>query len=214
MKYTTIVFDLDGTLLDTLEDLMDAVNHVLSVHHYPLRTYEEIRKAVGNGVALLMKRSTPTGLSEKEHEVLLEEFKTWYKDHLQDKTKPYDGILPLLTTLKDKGYRLAIVSNKLNGAVQELKKQYFDDYITVAVGESEHILRKPAPDMALEALRLLGVVPSESVYIGDSEVDFETAANANMDCISVTWGFRDEKFLRELGAKTFAHQPIDILSLV
>lgn len=214
MKYTTVIFDLDGTLLDTLEDLMNAVNHVLAAHNYPIRTYDQIRRAVGNGVALLMERSTPDGLSPDEQALLLDEFKAWYKNHLQDTTKPYDGIFPLLSELKSKGYRLAIVSNKLHGAVQKLNRQYFDEYIPIAVGESEHILRKPSPDMVFEALRLLGSEASEAVYIGDSEVDFETATNAKMDCISVTWGFRDEEDLRAVGSTTFARKPSDILNLL
>lgn len=214
MKYPIIIFDLDGTLLNTLDDLMDAVNHVLAAHSYPLRSYEEIRQAVGNGVGLLMERSTPAGLSQSEQDQLLSEFKAYYSEHLQDKTRPYDGIYELLAELKRRGHQLSIVSNKLDSAVQELTKQYFAEYITIAVGESEHIQRKPAPDMALEALRQLGADKSEAVYIGDSEVDFATAENAGLPCISVTWGFRDKAYLTGLGAKTFAHLPADILALV
>lgn len=216
-QYTTIVFDCDGTILNTLEDLMDTMNYVLIKHSYPTRSYEEIRSFVGNGLAKLVDRSIPSltpPISDKEKATMLQEFKTYYADHCNDKTAPYPGIYELLKELKEQGYKLAVVSNKVQEGVTALNNQYFKEYFTVAIGETPNRKRKPEPDMVLAALEELQSKPEEAIYIGDSEVDLATAKNSGLLPIAVTWGFRDEDVLRELGAEYIAKEPEDILSLL
>lgn len=214
MKYTAVVFDLDGTLLNTLEDLMDAVNYALDKYDYPTRTLDEIRRFVGNGVRKLMERSLPDGASNPNFEEILSAFRTYYTSHCEDKTCAYDGIPELLQQLKDSGYKMAIVSNKLDSAVKELNQSYFNDYVQAAIGEKDGIRRKPAPDMVENALTELNCSKEEAVYIGDSEVDIQTAANAGIDCISVSWGFRDPDFLLKCGAAVIADTPQQVYSLI
>lgn len=214
MKYTAVVFDLDGTLLNTLEDLMDAVNYALDKYGYPIRTLEEIRHFVGNGVRKLMERSLPDGASNPKFEEILSAFRTYYTIHCEDKTCAYDGILELLRQLKDSGYKIAIVSNKLDSAVKELNRSYFNGYVQAAIGEKEGIQRKPAPDMVENALAELHCTKKEAVYIGDSEVDIQTAASAGLDCISVSWGFRDPDFLLKCGAAVIADTPQQVYDLI
>lgn len=192
MKYTTIVFDCDGTLLDTLTDLRNAVNYVLRAHDLPERSVPEVKVALGNGVAHLMHQSLPDSISEAEFNTYLDEFKAYYGEHLQDYTAPYPGMLDVLDTLRAKGYKLAIVSNKIQEGITPLNKEYFGDRLPVAIGERPGLQRKPAPDMVLQALKELDSTQSESIYIGDSEVDVATAKNSGLLCIGVTWGFRDE----------------------
>ena len=214
MKKTTVVFDLDGTLLNTLEDLAEAVNYALRKQGMPERTLEEVRRFVGNGVRLLMIRAVPDGESNPLFEETFDLFKTYYGEHCNDNTKPYDGIMELLSTLKEKGYAVAIVSNKIDFAVKELNELYFKGIVPVAIGEKEEIRRKPAPDTVFEALKELGKTKEEAVYVGDSDVDIETAKNAGMPCISVLWGFRDKEFLDEHGAMHYAKNAEDVLGLV
>ena len=214
MKKTTVVFDLDGTLLDTLKDLAEAVNYALRKQGMPERTLEEVRRFVGNGVRLLMIRAVPDGESNPLFEETFDLFKTYYGEHCNDNTKPYDGIMELLSTLKEKGYAVAIVSNKIDFAVKELNELYFKGIVPVAIGEKEGIRRKPAPDTVFEALKELGKTKEEAVYVGDSDVDIETAKNAGMPCISVLWGFRDKEFLDEHGATHYAKNAEDVLRLV
>lgn len=214
MKYTTVVFDLDGTLLDTLEDLMDAVNHALDTYGYPVRTLAEIRAFVGNGVRNLMKRAVPDGDANPYFEEILAEFRKYYTAHCEVKTHAYDGIEKLLHQLKEAGCRMAIVSNKLDIAVKELNRSYFSGYVQAAIGEKEGIQRKPAPDMVENALAELNSTKKEAVYIGDSEVDIQTASNAGLDCISVSWGFRDADFLREKGASVIADTPQQVYDMI
>lgn len=202
--YDTVIFDLDGTLLNTLEDLTDAVNAALAAGGYPVRTIEEVRRFVGNGIGKLIQRAVPEGTSEEDFERVFASFKEYYAVHCNDKTRPYPGIPELLTRLKEAGYRLAIVSNKADFAVKELRDIYFADTIRVAIGEREGIRRKPAPDTVEQALWELGSDREHSVYVGDSDVDIETAGNAGIPCISVTWGFREEAFLRTCGGQNFA----------
>lgn len=206
-QYTTVIFDLDGTLLDTLDDLMDSVNYVLATHHYPTRSREEIRMFVGNGVALLMERALPNGRSNPEFESCLSEFKAYYAEHMLDKTVPYPDILNLLTRLKNQNVKLAIVSNKFDGAVKGLNERFFHGLISVAIGESKQVAKKPAPDTVLKALHELHTTCDEAVYVGDSDVDIATARNAGMDCISVSWGFRDHTFLADHGASCIVATP-------
>ena len=213
-KITTVVFDLDGTLLDTLQDLADSVNYALRTHGLPERTTAEVRQMLGNGIRYLMEHAVPAGMVPEAFEPVFDTFRTYYVDHCLDKTQPYDGILPMLDSLRRHGLRMAIVSNKLDAAVQELNERFFARYVDSAVGESETVRRKPNPDGVLEAIRRLGSTPDEAVYVGDSEVDFATARNAGVPCITVLWGFRDEDFLRSVGATTFAHRPADVVDLI
>ena len=212
--YKLAVFDMDGTILDTLEDLKDSTNFALEKCGYPTRSYDEVRRFVGNGIRKLIERAVPEGLTTEQIDRVHEVFTEHYKVHCADKTKAYDGIKPLLEKLRASGVKTAVVSNKADYGVQELCKEYFDGLFDYAVGEREGIRRKPAPDAVNEALRVLGMDKSEAVYIGDSDVDFETAKNAELPCISVLWGFRDEEFLREKGATLFVHDPAEIYDII
>ncbi len=214
--YQAVIFDLDGTLLYTLEDLKDGVNHVMRNWNYPERTLDEVRRFVGNGIHKLIERAVPEGLEDEKVEQVFEEFKTYYTAHCEIKTRPYDGIMELLAQLKEKGIKLAIVSNKNDAAVKELARDYFADYIEkkVAIGEREGIRKKPAPDSVFEAMRILGVDKKDTVYVGDSDVDRATAKNAGLDCISVTWGFRDEALLKSLEPEYLIAEPEEILDIV
>ena len=195
----TVIFDLDGTLLDTLEDLTDSVNYAMETFGFPVHTIDEVRTFVGNGAPKLLERSIPQGLENPDYEAALAAFKAHYAEHCEDKTSPYEGVQEMLAELKAQGYHLAIVSNKFDGAVKKLCKKYFGEFISVSIGESAEVKRKPAPDTVYRA-RELGCVASHAVYVGDSEVDIQTAKNASLPCISVTWGFRAEEKLRSEGA--------------
>ena len=210
-KYDTVIFDLDGTLLYTLEDLTDCVNHTMDVFGYPERTIREIRQFVGNGIGKLIRRSIPEYVSDSQCEIVLAEFKEYYTDNCQRKTRAYDGILDLIEKLKAKGIKLAIVSNKNDKAVKELNDKYFNGYIDVAIGDRNGKLRKPAPDSVYEALEQLGSDVSHAIYVGDSDVDIETANNAGMMNVLVTWGFRDKELLVEKGGKNFIDSPGELL---
>lgn len=199
-KIDTVVFDLDGTLLNTLEDLADSVNYAMKQHGLPEHTIEEVRAYVGNGVAKLIERSIPQGIDNPHYEQILDTFKKHYALHCEDKTRPYEGIMELLAQLKQQNFRMAIVSNKFDGAVKKLNERYFGQYISVAIGESATVQKKPAPDTVYQALAELAADVSRAVYVGDSEVDRQTAANVPMTCVSVTWGFRTRKQLLEAGA--------------
>ena len=194
-----LIFDLDGTLLNTLYDLRNAVNYSLEKFGFQQRTLEEVRKAVGNGLKMLVKRSLPDGTTENTVEEVLAEMKGYYALHCHDETVPYDGIIDLLRTLKAEGHSLAIVSNKADAMVQTLKRVFFDGLIDFALGESQRYARKPAPDMVFAAVDALG---RNAIYIGDSEVDILTAKNAGLPCFAVSWGFRSEADLRSAGAET------------
>lgn len=209
-KYDTVIFDLDGTLLNTLEDLTDAVNYALREKKMPERTIEEVRMFVGNGVQRLMELSVPDGLDNPAFEETFSLFKAYYAVHCNDKTRAYDGVVPLLRELKEEGYALAIVSNKLDSAVKELSEIYFDGIVKTAIGEKEGIAKKPAPDTVFAALRELGKTAETAVYVGDSDVDAATAKNAGLPCISVLWGFRDREFLEQCGAEWFAKTPEEV----
>lgn len=197
----TIVFDLDGTLLNTLEDLADSVNYAMEQYGLPTRTLEEVRCFVGNGVGKLIERAIPGGLEHPCYKEILAVFKAHYEVHCNDKTKAYEGILPMLERAGQEGYRLAIVSNKFDDAVKQLNEKYFKRYIKVAIGESAMVKRKPAPDTVYQALAELSSQAENAVYVGDSEVDIQTAAHVPMRCVSVTWGFRTEEQLLAAGAK-------------
>ena len=197
-KYNTILFDLDGTLLDTLADLSDAVNHVLISRGCPVRREEEIRSFIGNGIGKLMERALPEALATPDFEEALAAFKTYYMAHCTAKTRPYDGIPDLLGELKAVGFRLAVVSNKNDAAVKILTEHFFPGLIDASIGQREEVPAKPAPDMVEIALSQLGVNREQTVYVGDSEVDSATAANAGLPLILVTWGFGDQPELLRL----------------
>lgn len=214
MKYKAIIFDLDGTLTDTLEDLFLSVNHALRSCSLPERSLDEVRKFVGNGVRKLIERSVPEGTKSTVLEKCFEAFRAHYVIHCQDHTCLYPGIATLLMTLHARGYRMAVVSNKLQTGVDELARTFFKGVIDVAIGEQQGIPRKPEPDMVEAALRQLGVSKEEAIYIGDSDVDLQTASNAGLPCISVLWGFRSRDFLVAHGATILAEKPQDVLTLV
>lgn len=211
MNYNTIVFDMDGTLLNTLEDLTDSVNYALQACGYTERTLDEIQCFVGNGVRVLMNRAVPAGTSEEDIIKCLTIYREHYSKNMQHKTRPYDGINELLKSLKEKGIKLAIVSNKYDSAVKALCKDYFQDYIRIAIGESPEVVKKPAPDSVFTALEQLGAVKDEALYVGDSEVDVQTARNAGLKCIGVTWGFRDREVLATEGADIIIDKPLELL---
>ena len=199
---TGLLFDLDGTLLDTLEDLLDSTNYALDVHGFPMKTLPYLRSVVGNGAANQIRKSLPEGTEEETVQQVLATYKAYYTDHCQIKTGPYDGIGEMLTQLAGK-YRLAIVSNKPDSAVKELCNVWFPGIY--ALGESADCPRKPAPDMVHKAMKAIGA--ENCIYIGDSEVDILTARNAGTVCLSVTWGFRDREQLEEAGAEHFCEDP-------
>lgn len=211
--YNTYIFDLDGTLLDTLTDLAASCNYALRQHGMPEHSIEDVRRFVGNGVRLLMERAVPGGAAHPDFEATFATFREYYMHHSLDTTCPYPGIPEMLAVLKARGCRLAVVSNKMMPATVELCRHFFPDTIEVAIGEheAEGIRKKPAPDTVFAALKQLGVGQDGAVYVGDSDVDIQTAANAGMPCISVLWGFRDREFLIQHGAKTFISAPSELL---
>lgn len=209
--YNTYIFDLDGTLLSTLSDLAASCNYALRTNGMPEHTEDEVRRFVGNGVKKLMERAVPDGLQNPLFDKAFADFRQHYMKHNLDTTRPYDGIMPMLEQLRLRGKQVAVVSNKFYAATQELCRHFFGDLVDVAIGEREDIRRKPAPDTVIEALRQLGANAEGSVYIGDSDVDIDTARNSGMPCISVMWGFRDKEFLIEHGATTLVATPQEIL---
>ena len=213
MKYDTIIFDLDGTLLNTLDDLHDSVNYALEKNALGLRSLDEIRRFVGNGVRKLIKRAVPEGTDNEMYEADYADYERHYDKNCRNKTAPYDGVTDLLAALKERGLKLAIVSNKIDFAVQNLRKEFFADVVEVAVGDSDDTENKPAPDMVFKALRALGSDGKKAIYVGDSEVDMKTAENAGMECISVSWGFRSRSELISYGAQIIADTPEEVFNI-
>lgn len=211
-EYKTYIFDLDGTLLNTLADLAASTNYALRQYALPEHSIDDVRRFVGNGVKKLMERAVPNGLDNPQFEEVYATFRQHYMEHSLDTTRPYDGIVSTLAELKARGKRIAVVSNKMYEATQELCRHFFGDYVEVAIGEREDIKKKPAPDTVNEAFRQLGVSKEGAVYVGDSDVDVMTAKNSGLPCISVLWGFRDRDFLIAHGATTFVSKPEDILT--
>ena len=207
-----ILFDLDGTLLNTLTDLTTSVNYALRKHGFAERATQEVRAFLGNGIRNLISKCVPEGTLSDDFETVFQTFKTHYVEHCLDVTAPYEGILPLLDELKARGLKMGMVSNKLDPAVQDLNARFFADYLSVALGESKTIRRKPHPDGVNEAMKRIGVLPKETLYVGDSEVDFQTARTAGMSCALVLWGFRDENDLRKLGAEIYLKTPEQLLA--
>ena len=211
---TTVIFDLDGTLLNTLDDLTISVNHCMNKYNFPLHSRDQVRQMVGNGIYLLMERALPEGRNTPEYDACVQEFSTFYKEHMLDHTVPFNGIYPLLSALHNHGYRLAIVSNKFDAAVKGLNQDFFSKYISVAIGESPTIAKKPAPDTVFQAIKELGSRPEQCLYVGDSEVDIETARNAGIPCISVNWGFKSTEFLKEHHASVIVSSPEELLDTI
>ncbi len=213
-KWNTVIFDMDGTTLNTLDDLVDSINTVLYQYGYPKRATMEIRSFLGNGAARLMELSIPGGLDNPKFEQCLQDFKSHYKENMQNRTAPYAGILELLMKLQQQGFKLGIVSNKFDLAVKELSQNYFEGYMSVAIGETNKVKKKPAPDSVFEALKQLESTVEEAVYVGDSEVDVQTAKSAGLPCIGVTWGFRDKRVLEQEGADYIIDTPEELLEIL
>ncbi len=205
MLYQAAIFDMDGTILDTLEDIRAGVNAALRWAGYPERTLQEVRSFVGNGAWKLVRRAVPAEISDGEARRVLDWYRPYYEANSQICTAPYPGISEALSALRRAGMRLAVVSNKPHSTTEKLAAHYFPGVFDAVIGAEDGVAVKPAPDMLRSAMALLGVTEAEAVYIGDSEVDIATAKNAGLPCVSVTWGFRDEDYLREKGGSIFAH---------
>ncbi|MCH3942431.1 MAG: HAD-IA family hydrolase [Atopobiaceae bacterium] len=210
MGYSVAVFDLDGTVLDTIGDLAAATDHALASHGLPALGTERVRAIVGNGIRNLIETAVPAGTDRETTDAVFAEFKSYYAEHCQDATRPYDGIEELLASIRDAGVRTALVSNKADFAVQKLVAHFLPGLFDVVVGEREGVRRKPAPDALYAVLAQLGHERSQAVYVGDSEVDIETARNAGVDCLVVGWGYRSEEFLEARGARVIVGQPGDL----
>ncbi len=214
MQYKLAIFDLDGTILDTLEDLHAATNAALRGHAMPERTIDEVRRFVGNGIRKLIERAVPAGTSEEEIVRVHESFTAYYTEHCADHTRPYDGIVELLRNVREAGMLTAVVSNQADYAVQALVADYFPGLCDAAAGEREGVRRKPAPDAVDAVLAALNISREDAVYIGDSDVDIETARNASMPCLSVAWGFRPVDFLEKHGAQQIVKTPYELLDIL
>lgn len=212
MGYHTVIFDMDGTILDTLEDLRDAVNVMMRREGLEEVTLDKVRRSVGNGVQVLVEQVL--GREYPNFEDAYAFFRSYYAEHNQNKTGPYAGILDLMEALRQRGVTMAVVSNKPHEAVLPLSRQFFGDYMTLSMGEQAGIRRKPYPDMVWAVIEQLGRKKEECVYVGDSEVDVATAQNAGLDCIGVSWGFRDREVLEQLKPKAIIDRPLELLEYV
>lgn len=211
MKKKLYIFDLDGTILDTLKDLAISVNYALAVFDFPPLSDKEVADRTGNGVQRLVELSVPSGTDTKTTFAVLDVFKQHYFYHCADHTRPYDGIKDVICEIRKQGVKCAVVSNKMDSAVQELAKDYFDGLFDFVAGQKDGVRKKPYPDTVLLVLDTFGVRKEDALYIGDSEVDIATAKNADMDCLSVAWGFRDRELLKRSGATEIISKPIEIL---
>ena len=210
-QFDTYIFDLDGTLLYTLDDLTASTNHAMRKFGFAEHTKEEVRLMVGNGIRKLIERAIPEGVNNPQYEDIYSEFVSYYLKHDLDTTRPYPGVMQMLKTLKERGKQLAVVSNKYCKATENLCRTFFAEYISVAIGESSNIRKKPAPDTVLAAMNKLGADKATTVYIGDSEVDIATARNCGIPCVSVLWGFRDKDFKIKNGGTVFIEQPEQLI---
>ena len=208
-----IVFDMDGTILNTIEDITLCVNYILEKYGMPIRTVEEVKFFVGNGLLKTLKRSVPDDCSDDMIERIYPEFTAYYKEHSNINTKPYEGIVEVIKELRRRGYKTAVVSNKRDEAVSSLCEIFYKDVFDISLGDKDGMKVKPAPDMVHYVLNELGVKNDEAVYIGDSDVDIMTAVNSEMDYISVSWGFRSREFLIEHGAGIIVDEPVKLLDL-
>lgn len=210
----TVIFDLDGTLLNTLEDLTDSVNRIMCLHGFPERTINEIKSFIGNGIPTLIRRSVPKGTSEETAKICTAEMKEYYKGHARIKTEPYDGIKELLDELKNRGIKTAVVTNKAEPAAKILCDEIFGDVFSAVIGDNGVDRLKPAPDNVLRAIKLLNARKEDILYVGDSDVDMVTAHNAGLTSVGVAWGFRDSGVLLENGAKHIINTPHELLKLL
>lgn len=207
----TVIFDLDGTLLNTLDDLTDSVNFALGKLGYPTHTSDEVRMMVGNSVIYLIEKALPEGTAKAEFEQCLELFEKHYKENMRNKTAPYDGIMQMLADVKSRGYKTAVVSNKPDVFTKQLVAELFGEYISLSIGRSDEMPRKPAPDMVWYAMNQLGSKADTTVYVGDSEVDVTTSINAGVPCIGCLWGFRDKQTLENAGAACLISSPDELI---
>ena len=214
MKTDTVIFDLDGTLLNTLEDLADSTNYAMRAFGLKERSINEVRNFVGNGVDVLIERAVEGAISKEQELECLDVFKQHYSKNMDNKTKPYDGIMDVIKELLKRGYHIAIVSNKFDAAVKGLNVDYFEGLFPVAIGASDTVAKKPAPDSVIKALQELHSDKERAVYVGDSDVDIMTARNSGLPCISVTWGFRDEELQRSMGTDYIIHKPEELLDVL
>ncbi len=206
----TVIFDLDGTLLNTLQDLAEATNFALAKFNYPPRTVDEVRTFVGNGVRKLIERAVPQGCENVDE--CLQIFKENYSKNMYNHTKPYDSIIEILKEMHNDNLKIAVVSNKFDAAVKELCEIYFKNLVDIAIGQADDVPKKPAPDGVFKAMKYLGAVADSSIYVGDSDVDVQTAENAKLKCIGVTWGFRSKEYLK--GADFIVDNPREILKII
>ncbi|MBU5489882.1 HAD family hydrolase [Butyricicoccus intestinisimiae] len=213
MKHA-VIFDLDGTLLNTLGDLRAATNHALEVRGLPPHSMEEIRQFIGNGIRLLICRAMPEGTPEAEIDAVLDDFKAYYAAHIHDRTVPYDGIPQLLTALRKRGIQVAVLSNKIDSASQQLIEYFFPGKTDVVFGEHVGVPRKPDPTSCRMVMQQLGVQPEQVLYVGDSGTDMQTAKNAGLYAVGVTWGFRSKEVLLKYGADVLVHRPEQILQIL
>ena len=211
-KYNAVIFDLDGTILNTLEDLKDSTNYALVQFGFPQRSLEEVRHFVGNGVQKLIERAVPAICDKETCKKCLAVFKEHYSQNMYNHTVPYVGILDVLKKLQQNEIKIGVVSNKFDFAVKELCKKYFTDLVDVAIGQADDVPKKPAPDGVFKAMKELRAEKSLTVYIGDSEVDVQTAKNSELPCVGVTWGFRDEKDLD--GANVIVNSPEELIEAI
>jgi phosphoglycolate phosphatase len=209
-----VIFDLDGTLMNPLDDLCDSTNYALTSCGFPTRTYEEVRSFVGNGIRLLIERAVPSGTEKEKVDECFNTFKAYYLTHSKIKTAPYNGVVDLLKILKEQGYKTAIVSNKIQAGVDELVEEMFNGLVDIAVGERAGYRTKPDPDLVNIAIDYLDIDKKNAVYVGDSDVDVMTAKNSNLDMVAVTWGFRDKPYLIEQGATIFIDEPSQLVSVL
>jgi len=214
VQYDAVLFDLDGTLLNTLDDLTDAVNHTLRSFGYPVRELDEVRAFVGNGIRKLIERVLPGGAADPNMEAALIEFKRYYTEHCNVRTHPYEGVVDAMTALDEAGIKLAIVSNKNDEAVKALARDYFGSLVSAAIGGRDGVPRKPAPDMPLLALEAIGAIPERTLFVGDSDVDLQTATNSGMDCMLVSWGFRDKEALAALHPRFLVEDAAEMPALI
>ena len=214
MKYETVLFDFDGTLLYTVKDLADAVNYAISKRGYSAHTVGAIQRMVGNGVNMLVARALPQGFDTPDYEAIMDDFRAFYAAHCFDHTREYDGVQELLHSLKSRGVKMAIVTNKYQAAAEELRVKFFADTVGLIVGDLPTRRRKPEPDGVYAALEALGADKAGAVYVGDTEVDMQTAENAGIDCISAAWGYRTAEELRALGARRIAETPGKLLEML
>ena len=214
MKYKLVMFDLDGTVLDTINDLTNSMNYILSLHSMPLHTADEIKQYLGNGIRKLVESSVSKNTNEKEINQIYNEFLSYYKLHSLDETKPFDGIIDLLYNLKRSGCILAMISNKADVVVQQLSQKFFNNLFDYVSGEKTNIKKKPYPDIIFEVMKKFNIDNENSIYIGDTEVDSLTAINANIDSIIVTWGFRKKEFLETLKKTYLVDDVNDIYKII